>query len=187
MLRKVLISTVLGAIMLFVWTFVANAVFLFNLRVNMKPVFDERRVYQVLKESIVAPGHYVCNPALTSSGIFPSGEPVFAIQYSGFGHEAAGWLQIVKLPVIFVMPLIASWMLAVSSQWILSSYFRRVLFLTAIGFLFAFSAYLTKFDIGGYPLHDTLLLAAYDVVTWLLLGFVVAWRITPAAGVVAHS
>ena len=180
MWKRVLLAGVLGGIVFFVWTFVTNAIFRFNLQVNMKPVPDERRVYAVLKENIVVPGRYVCNPALTKERVFPLNEPVFAIQYGGSGHEAAGRAQATQLAMGFVVPLLAAGMLSVASEKILASYFRRVLFITAIGLLFVVSASTTMSSIGGYPLHDTLLLAAYDVFTWILLGLVIAWPIKGA-------
>ena len=177
MWKRVIYAGLLGGIVFIVWTFVVNGIFQFNLRVNMKPVPDERRVYAVLKENIVVPGRYVCNPAVTKEGVFPLDEPVFAIQYGGSGHEAAGRAEVTLLALGFVVPLLAAGMLSVASDKILATYFRRVLYITAIGLLFVVSASATKSNIGGYPLHDTLLLAAYDVFTWLLLGLVIAWPI----------
>ena len=186
MWRKVVLAGVLGGAVMIVWAFVVNGMFWFTKNIAMKEIPDERAVYEVLKKNIVAPGRYVCNPALTPTG-FPLNEPVFGITYSGTGHEAAGPEQIRGLVIGFLSVVIAAWMLSVTSDRILSSYFRKVLYITAIGLLFVVSAFFTKFNIDGYPLHDTLLLAAYDLFTWFLLGLVIAWRIKPEPGRAANS
>lgn len=184
MLRKVLIAGVLGAVVMTVWAFVVNGMFWFTKNIAMKEVPDERAVYEVLKKNIVAPGRYVCNPAIVPPGVFPLNEPVFGITYSGTGHETAGREQIRGLVIEFLSVLMAAWMLSVTSNQILSTYFRRVLFFTVIGLLFAVFSDLQKAGISAYPMHDALLWAAYDLATWMVVGLVVALVIKPARVVV---
>lgn len=171
----------LGAVVMTVWAFVVNGMFWFTKDIAMKEIPDERAVYEVLKKNIVAPGRYVCNPALTPTGV-PLNEPVFGITYSGTGHEAAGPEEVRDLILGFLSVLIAAWMLSVTSERILSSYFRRVLFFAAIGLLFAVFSDLQKSGISAYPMHDALLWAAYDVAMWTVVGFVVASVIKPELG-----
>jgi hypothetical protein len=179
MLRKVLIGGVLGGIVLFAWTFIANAILYLTPRVEMKRIPNEREVYEVLKKNIVEPGGYMCNPALTPEGIFPPGEPVFGIHYGGVGHESAGWQMAVHTPLGFLATIIAAWLLAVSSARVLCGYVRRVGFFVVIGVLIAVFSDLTNFGIGSHPFNDALLLAANDVVSWTLVGLAVAWRVRP--------
>jgi hypothetical protein len=54
---------------------------------EMKQIPNERQVYEMLKENIVAPGKYICNPALTSEGRFPANEPVLGVLYGSEGVE----------------------------------------------------------------------------------------------------
>ena len=185
MLKKVIISGLLGWIVLAVWTFVANGIFGFRSRIDMRQIPDERRVYEILKENVVAPGRYVCNPAPSSSGFFPDEEPVFSIVYSGLGHGSAGTESLVHMLIGLCATIIASGMLAVASPRILSSYLRKVLFFTAIGLLFAVNTDLASSGIGGYPPADAMLLAAHSVVVWTLAGLVVGWRLKPDTPVAA--
>ena len=53
------------------------------------------------------------------------------------------------------------------------------LFFAAMGLLVAFYGGITNFGIDGYPPKDALLLALLDVITWTLVGLVVAWRMRP--------
>jgi hypothetical protein len=182
MWKRIILAGVLGAVAMTVWAFLVNGIFWFTKDIAMKEIPDERAVYEVLKKNIIAPGRYVCNPAIVPPGMFPLNEPVFGITYSGEGHEAAGREQLVHLAIAFLASLIAAWMLSVASDRILSSYFRRALFFAVIGLLFAVFSDLQKAGISSYPLHDALLWAAYDVAMWTVVGFVVAWCIKPAPG-----
>ncbi|NIN64410.1 MAG: hypothetical protein GTO63_06855 [Anaerolineae bacterium] len=177
--KRVITAGLLGGVVLIVWTFVVDGVFRLNASINMKQVAEERQVYEVLKQHIVDPGRYVVNPELTSERRFPGGEPVFSVLYGGVGHESAGSFMLVGLVVFLLAPLIGAWMLSQASGPVLSSYPRKVLFFVAIGLLFAIFTDLMSFGIGGYPIGDAIVLAGSHIVSWTLVGLVVAWRIRP--------
>jgi len=182
MFRKVGISAILGMIVLIVWGFVINGIFGFNSRINMKQISDERKVYETIKESIVEPGSYIVNPELTPSEVFPDGEPVFSLHYSGMGHESAGKVMFFQFAIFLLSPMIATWMLSLTTPRILSSYPRKVLFFVAIGLLFAVFGDLVNFGIDQYSLQDSLLIAANNILAWTLVGLVVAkyFRLGPS-------
>jgi hypothetical protein len=175
MLRRILLSGALGWVAVLLYTFVANVVFGFTNRVAMNRVPNERAVYAVLKENVVAPGAYIVNPEPAPGGPFPAGEPVFGLRFSGMGHEAAGRMFRVELALGFLPMLLAAGLLSVTSAQVLSRYFHKVLFIASIGLLLAVTGDLTKFGIGGYPASSALLLAANDVASWTLAGLVMAW------------
>jgi hypothetical protein len=180
MTRRAIVSGLVGGVVLIVWTFVVNGIFRFGSSINMNRVPDERRVYEMLKETVVEPGHYVINPEVVPAEGFPAGEPVFSLSYSGFGHEAAGGLFLLHLAIAFLATIIAASMLSAASPRILASYVRKVLFFTGIGLLFALFHDLHAHGIGGYPLRDALLLAANSVVSWTVVGAAVAGLLKPA-------
>jgi len=179
MIKKVIISAILGGIFLIFWTIVTNSIFGFHSRINMRQLDDERLVYKLLKEQISVPGKYICNPAITPEGIYPEGEPVFSIVYGGVGHEAAGSQMLFGLVIFFLVPAIGAWMLSLTSFEVRSSYTRKVLFFTAIGIIVALFSDLSEFGIGSYPFKDALLIALNHLITWTLLGLVIAWQIKP--------
>jgi hypothetical protein len=183
MIKKILLAGMLGGLVLLVWTFVLNGFFGFNSRINMKRIPDERILYDVLKNTINKPGRYIVNPELTPDGIFPDGEPVFSIQYSGMGHEAAGRLMPFQLAIYLFSPVIAAWMLSVTNDRVLNSYWRKVLFIAAFGLLFALFCDLMSYGIDGYPMVDALYLAMVDLISWTLVGLAIAWRLQPITGV----
>ena len=145
---------------------------------DMKPVPNESQVYTLLKENIKEPGRYICNPQATPEGSHLS-EPVFSILYGGVGHEAAGWLMIVHFPFFLLAPFVGTLLLSFSSQHILLSYFRKVLFFTGIGFLIAFFTDFINFGIGNYPAKDALIFAIHDVILWTVIGLAVSWLMKP--------
>lgn len=179
MLNKVLIPGLLGATVLILWTFTLNVVFGFTNRFSMRQVPNERVVYEVLKANITEPGVYLCNPALTAEWRYPDNAPVFGIRYSGIGHESAAAGEFLDLLISLAAPLIATWMLSVASEKYLSSFANRVLFFTTIGLLLAVFSDLKGFGIGGQPLPHALILTAHTIITWTLVGLMVAWRMHP--------
>ncbi|HUV36649.1 MAG TPA: hypothetical protein VMX58_06905 [Patescibacteria group bacterium] len=179
MLKKVIVAGLLGGAVLIVWTFLVNGILGFQARIDMKQLPAERHIYETLKDSNLEPGRYTCNPAPSAEGRFPDSEPVFSILYGGMGHEAAGGLMLSGLVIFVLAPMIGAWLLSMASTRILSSYWRKVLFFTAIGLLCAVFGDLAKFGIGGYPLGDAVTLAFHSIVVWTVVGLVVAWRIRP--------
>ncbi len=187
MSKKVIVSGLLGGLVLIIWTFFVNGIFGFKSRMDMKQIPNERQVYEILKENIVEPGKYICNPELTSEERFPDEEPVFSVLYGGVGHGSAGRFMLVGLAVFFIAPIIGAWMLSQTSRRVMSSYPRKVLFFAVLGLLFAIFTNLANYGIGNYPLSDTLILAIHNIVVWTIVGLVVAWRMKPEEDVVTHS
>jgi hypothetical protein len=177
MLKRLLVSGLLGFVVLMLWTIVTNVVFGLTVRLQMQEIPEERVVYQVLKERITSPGVYLANPALTPEGAFPAGEPVFSVRYAGFGHEAAGRMVLIETALVLAASLLAAGLLSFASDRVLSRYGRRVLFVAAIGLLLAACADMGRYGIGGHPLPSAALLAANRIVAWVLAGLAIAWPI----------
>jgi hypothetical protein len=178
-MKRIIVAGLLGSLVLIVWLFVVNGLLGFSASINMKQVDQEREVYEVLKESITAPGRYVVNPQVTGEGRFPDEDPVYGVFYSGMGHGSAGGLMLASLFVLLLVPFSGAWLLAQASDRILSSYPRKLLFFFVIGVLFALFSDFNQFGIDGYPLGDAVLCGAHDIVLWTLMGSVIAWRIRP--------
>jgi hypothetical protein len=86
-------------------------------------------------------------------------------------------------PIIaLVSCVLAAWLLSKTSRRVLSSYARRVCFIASIGLLVAVFGELSKYGIGGYPLKSALLLAGYDLVSWIIAGLVIAGFMRAPAG-----
>jgi hypothetical protein len=184
MSRRVLISGGLGGVVLLAWTVVANVIFGLTPRIEMNHVSDERALYTHLKGSIPAPGAYLVNPELTPEGRFPENEPVFSVRYSGMGHEAAGTFLLVETVQLFASTILVAALLAFASPWVLSRYARRVLFIASVGLFVVLAGDLPRIGIGGYPPAPGLWLAANRLVSWILVGLVMAWPMRQTAGAI---
>lgn len=178
MMKKVVVAGLLGGFVLIGWTFVVNGLFGFRVAIDMNRIDNERLVYEVLRYNIAEPGRYIFDPEPTEPGLPPDG-PVFSVLYGGVGHEAAGMLALVQLPIAFIAPMIAAWMLSLTSRRVLSSYPRKVLFFAAIGLLIGLFAHLMNFGIGGYPVSSALILFVHEIALWTVMGLVAAWLIQP--------
>lgn len=175
MLRRVLLSGVLGFVVLLAWSFVANAIFGLRARVELNRLQDERRVYEVLKESVTVPGVYVVNPALAEDGRFPAGEPVFSVVYTGFSHDAAARSIWAESAIGLVSALLVAALLSLASPQVLARYVLRVLFIAGLGLFLGVAGDLTR----GYPLASAALLGADTVISWTLAGLVMAGLLRP--------
>ena len=185
MLKRILLPGILGFVVLAFWTFVMNGLFGFNARLTMNPPPDEVAVYEMLKERIVDGGVYISNPQVDPDVGFPFDEPVFSIQYSGFGHEAAGRMQLVHLAVGLVSMLLAATLLSLTSARVQSRYAYRVLFVMGLGVLLALFGDVPRMGIGGQPIATALLFAGNRIVLWTLVGLVMAWA-TRGGGAVSE-
>ena len=179
MFKRVILPGLVGGFVLIVWTFLVNGMLGFKSRVDMKQIPEERAVYEILKENVTGPGRYICNPEVVPERGFPENEPVFSVLYGGVGHEAAGRLMLVHLPLFFIAPIIVAWMLSVTSKRILLRYVRKVLFVMAVGLFLAVFVRLSDYGIGSYPANDALVLALHDLVLWTVIGIVMGGMIRP--------
>lgn len=175
MLKKVMVAGLSGAVAMVLFQFLANGIFGFNSRLNMKKLDAERDVYAVLKKEVVKPGHYHINPALTAEGVFPPGEPVFEVVYSGFTHGAAGSSMLGGLAVMLLACLSAAGMLSMASRRVLASLPRKLLFFVLIGVLFGL---LTGVQ-SNYPPGDAILKTVYEIALWTVTGLAVSWQLRP--------
>lgn len=178
MVKRIVVAGLLGGLVMIGWTFVINGILGFRVAIDMNRIDNERLVYEVLKHNITKPGRYIFNPEMTEAG-FPAGEPVYSVLYGGSGHEAAGMLALMMLPIAFIAPMIGAWMLSLTSRRVLSSYPRKVLFFAMIGLLIGLFGHLINLGIGGYPASSALMLFAHEIALWAVMGLVVAWQMKP--------
>jgi hypothetical protein len=182
MVKKVITAGLAGGLTLMLWSILINGILGFRYRMDMKQVPGEREVYEVLKQHIVEPGRYLCNPAVTESHTYPENEPVFSILYGGMGHEAAGPLSLIlDFLYALITATLCAWLLSMTSDKIITSYPRKVLFVFILALLFAAFSDTNNYGIGNYPLGDALIIALHNIVLWTLLGAVISIFIKPVS------
>lgn len=177
---RVLGAGLLGAVVMFLAAFVVNGMFGFTARLELRPVPNEAAVYALLKETVVEPGGYMVNPAVVPGQGFPPNEPVFGLHYAGFGHGAAGRLELLRLVTVLLATTLAAWIASLASPRVLSSYWRRFGFFVLMGLWLVVFSGVSRYGIGQHPLGPAVALGLFDLGLWVLAGAVMAWRLRPA-------
>ncbi len=189
MKKEVVASGLLGGTVMFVWLFVTNAVLPFksNIIHRMIPLVNQLVVHEALRENIREPGTYSV-PYLSNEdeARFPDyrSQPVYSITYEGYSHGGSGGSIMSSFPVmvlaVFIPPLLAAWMLSVTSSAILSTYLRRFLFVTVLGLIVALHDDVVQMSLGPQPEDYLIFLATNNVIAWALTGLVIARGVRPA-------
>jgi hypothetical protein len=186
-MRRVLLGGMLGGLVLLAWYAVADGILGFQRGIEMKELADERVVYEFLGKHVNEPGRYVCNPEVLPDRRFPGDAPIFAVQYSGLGHDDAGQEVRLGLVIAFLAPTAGAWLLAHASDRIRSRYRSRVLFLAMAGLVAALLGLASRFGISAYAFGDAIALGARDLAAWLLVGLAVASVVKPGGDRAAKS
>ncbi len=180
--RNILVAGILGGIVMTLWLFVSNGVLPVkrDLLNQQLPFDDQQALHNVLAGHITETGHYSV-PYVTreEENRFPDYRnlPVYTIQYEGLTHGEGSPPTPAPLVAIFLASLIASWMLASANSGILSHYWRRVLFVAAIGAVVALADDVLQMSFGPQPGAYLVFLAINNLITWLLAALVIGWRI----------
>lgn len=181
-MRRVLVGGLVGGIALIAWFAVADGILGLKRGIDMNHLADERVVYAFLAEHVTTPGRYVCNPELLPERRFPGHAPIFAVQYSGLGHDDAGQEMRVGLVVALLACVAGAWLLANASSRVLSRYGSRVAFLAGIGIVVALISIAARFGISAYSMGDAVVLGVRDLAGWVLAGLAIAWVVKPRGG-----
>ncbi len=180
MKKNILVAGVLGGVVMFL-AMVAGRILL---PVNeLRSIPDQVQIHAALKERITEPGTYVfpyMAPGDRNSR-FPNylNEPVFAVTYNGYTHATVPGFASVGILSFVLAPIAAAWLLSQASARMLATYFRRVLFVAALGFFLAVSADLLRSLTDEQPFSAVAEMGVATLVTWILVGLVLAWRIKP--------
>jgi len=127
MKKQILVAGLLGGIVMLLWLFISNAILPIKSSLIHKIAPNQLAIHQALKENITEPGTYSC-PYLgrVEETQMPDyrNQPVYSITYSGYTHGSpASGTFFLPIIIVFIVPTIAAWMLAGTSDRILSKYF----------------------------------------------------------------
>ena len=184
MKKNVIMAGLLGGLVAFVWLFISNAIIPVKSNMIHQIAPNQFEVHSALKEHITEPGTYAV-PYLTleqeASRDDYRGQPVYTVIYTGYTHGDPGSPAnlLVPIAVMFLVAFLAAWMLSVTSQKILSGYFRRVMFVTLLGVVVSLHDDILQTFIGPLPTDYLVFLAVNNVLTWFLMGLVIAWKTGP--------
>lgn len=181
MRRNILKAGLLGGVVMMLWLFVSNAMIPIKSQLIHKIPPNQLELHAALKASITEPGTYTCPYLLREDEHLLEDyrdQPVYSIIYSGYSHGAgqdAGFYR--PILVVFAMAFLAAWLLSLLSREVLASYWRKVLFVAAIGLLVALSDDVLQMSFGPQPQDYLFFLAVNNLITWTLGGLVIAGQI----------
>lgn len=177
MIKRILLAGFLGGIVLFVWTIISTSLIPLN---GDRPgtIPGDKEVHTTLKEKITEPGiYFVPDHPDDNVDEYPDyeNEPIFTIYYAGTTPGTFVGQMIYELFCILFAPIIAAWLLSVTSKQILGKYSRRVLFVVVLGLFIAVYG-----DLFIQKPADRIILSSINhLIGWTLAGLVIAWRMKP--------
>ena len=183
MTREVLLSGLLGGIVILTWLVITNGPLPLS-GDRPKAIPNDKGIHTELKERLTEPGLYYCpGSSEENRALYPDygNEPLFTITVSGRTPDKFVGQLISELLCIFIAPVIAAWLLSMTSERILARFSRRVLFVIFLGLFLAVYGGISS----EKPLDLTILSSLHKLTTWALAGVVIAWRIKPGKHVSA--
>lgn len=185
MAKKVLYAGIGGGFVIVVWLLASNAVLPYKSNMIHKIAPNQLAIHQVLKENITEPGTYACpylGPEEEAQLPDYRNQPVYSIVYEGYTHGGTGGAPFpLPIAIPFVVAFAASWMLSITSDAILSRYYRRFLFVALLGVIIALHDDILQISMGPQPDDYQIFLAVNNLIVWTLAGLVIAWVVKPTA------
>ena len=182
MTKKIILSGIGGGFVIFIWLIISQALLPFRSGMLLNTVNNQKSLHDALKNHITEPGIYTC-PYMPpwEAEEFPDylNEPIYQVIYKGETHSTVSGLFGFPLLMLFAAPIIAAWMLSVTTEKILAKYSRRVLFITVLGIFLALFGDLFQLNNTFATTEFTVFSAVNDIITWFLAGLVIAWKIKP--------
>ena len=167
-----------GGVVMLVWLFISNAILPVKSDMIHKVAPNQLELHEALKENITEPGTYSClYLTRAEEATMPDyrSQPIYSITYSGATHgdpgSAGSFLPILW---IFVATTIAAWMLSATSRTTRSTFSRRFVFVALIGVVVALYDDLLQMSFGPQPKDYLVFLAINNLITWTLVGLVIA-------------
>lgn len=186
-MKKVLVAGLLGGLVMIAWLILADGILGLKRGIDMNQLQQERAAYGFLLEHVTEPGRYILNPEVVPEQGFPGDHPIFAVHFTGLGHDDAGLEMLVGFFVILLSSSAGAWLLANSSTRVRSRYGSRVAFFGVVGLVASLLGVGARFGLAAYPLSSALLLGVHDLAPWVLAGFVVASLVESAPEPYASS
>ncbi|HET9136049.1 MAG TPA: hypothetical protein VFO76_05375 [Candidatus Kapabacteria bacterium] len=180
-MKKIILASALGALTMFMWGAISWVALPWH-KATLHSFSNEDAIIAVLKASNAESGNYMvpgyANSQEAMKAKAASG-PVAHITYSPVGYDMGPMFYIKGIVLDFIILLIAVSMLSKIS-WSLASYSNRVKFMMMIGLVIGLSARLGDSIYMGSGIDFALVFAIDEVITWTLVGLVVAKFMKPA-------
>jgi len=181
-MKRILVAGLLGALVIYIWGWISWTMLPWH-NSTMPDLPNEDAVIGVLQTSITQTGVY------QFPGMMKSNEPVWMENYKRGPSGVLFYTAKGKNPMaadIFVFGFVLALIEALMAAWLLSvaaskmaAYVKRVLFVTCLGVFAALVSHISAAHWMFFPANYSHVMAIDLVVTYLLAGLVIAWRIKP--------
>jgi len=187
-MKKVLIGGFLGAVIMYVWSFIAWGVIPLH-DSTMRNVANEDSLIVVMRSTMnaktiyVFPGKPQPTPEMTAEqkeATMKAWEqkyqrgPTGMIIYDPYGSSPMMPSQLaVGFIICFISAALAGWLLARSTA-ITSGYLARVMYCGVLGIFVSVVAHLTYWNWMGFPLDYTIAIMVDVIIGWILAGLGIA-------------
>ncbi len=178
---RVLWIGLLGGVVAIVWTGVVGSLFPLRDRMGNMEAHNEEVVLAALDQNLTETGIYLVPGKFPHDSLFLARlaeGPIFRVHSLPEGGGGLAQFLVSDLALLLA-PIIPAWLLMVLCGTGRPGYGSRVLVVALFGVFLALAAYLPMWDQELYPPSYVFLLAANAVVTWAIVGLVLAWRIAP--------
>ncbi len=181
--NRVFVAGLLGAVVIFVWSFLSWVVFPFH-TMTFNDIPNEDAVVTAIGDNITETGVYMYpgfandDSSMTAKHTMGPRIPFMVFHKEG-APEMPPSIFVFGFLFNFIAATIVAWMLSRCSADKLMRYGQRVLFVTMFGVFLAIFTDLMNWNYMQYPMNFVIVNAYDNVVTWALAGTVIAWRIDP--------
>jgi hypothetical protein len=185
-MKKIILPSLLAAIVVFIWMFISWAVLPWH-HTDMITIDDQMLINQ-MKNSLTQPGIYLYpgEPAEdTDAGMdkwFDQYKAGPLVHFMVYNPQGAEWDMAIPMISSLLINFISAFIAAVLLMMTLAqnpTFMRRTIFVMLLGLFAGFVGPFIEWNWWKYPFNYTIVGVIDLCVTWFLAGMVLAWKIKP--------
>jgi hypothetical protein len=179
--RRVVSAGLFGGVAGVLWTVLSMGLVPVRDSMGWKEVPNEEVVLQALDDNLTETGLYLVPGHSPPDSLFRARHdagPLFRVHSLPDGTEGP-IRPLISILSLLLAPLVPAWILVQACRHGSPSFGMRVAVVASFGVFLALTANIQLWGMELYPLTYSLLMSANGIVTWLVIGFVMAWRVRP--------
>lgn len=184
MKRQIVTSGLLAGLVGILWTVVALGLVPFRDSMGWKETPNEDLLLPLLDGNLTEEGLYLLPGHSPPDSLFRARHdegPFFRVHSLPRGTEGP-IRSLISILSLLVAPLIPAWFLAALCRSGSPGFGARVGAVSLFGLFLALTANIQLWGMELYPLAYSLLLSANGILSWVVIGLFLAWRIKPDSG-----
>ena len=182
--RRVVSAGLFGGGAGILWTVLSMGLVPVRDSMGWKEVPNEEVVLQALDANLPETGLYLVPGHSPPDSLFPARHeagPLFRVHSLPNGTEGP-IRPLISILSLLLAPLVPAWILVQACRHGSPSFGMRVAVVASFGVFLALTANIQLWGMERYPLTYSLLMSVNGILTWAVIGMVLAWRIRPDPG-----